>query len=221
MVDFATEEEILAGTALLTPMFLRFYNPVIWSFHGRLIWHCTLPQLVQFVGQHVSGRHLDIGVGNGSLTDACRFPTTTPQITLMDLNPPSLTAAARRLARYQPRVVHADCLQPFAFEPSSFDSIGLMHMIHCIPGTISEKAVVFDNCLEVLAPDGVVFGCIILRGGVEHTVVSKALLRAYNWRRYMCNLADSVAGLSTALEQRFSRHRVDVVGSVAMFAAWP
>jgi SAM-dependent methyltransferase len=220
MPAYATEEEILAGTAVLTPLLLRFYNLIFWTLNGHLVWRCTFPPLVAHAQRYVSSRHLDVGVGNGSLLDACRFPTSEPQITLLDLNPPSLTSAARRLARYHPRVVHTDCLDPFPLPPASFDSIGAMHMIHCLPGTMSEKAVVFDNCREVLAPGGVMYGCIILNGGVEHTAVSRAFLRIYNWRKYMTNLTDGVDDLNMALKQRFTHHTVEVVGSVALFAAW-
>jgi SAM-dependent methyltransferase len=220
MVDFATEEEVLAGIQWFNRLFILTYKPNIWGFHAHLIWHCTKPRIVSFEEQYLSDRHLDIGVGNGELLSTCRFPSARPNITLLDLSPVSLGAAARTLARYQPRAVQADCLQPLPLEPASFDSIGLIHMIHCLPGTMEQKAVVFDNCLRVLAPDGVVFGCIIMGQGVRHNWLSRGLLRAYNWRRIMTNLNDSVDDLDQALEARFSRHKVDVVGSVAFFTAW-
>ncbi len=101
-----------------------------------------------------------------------------PQITLMDLNPNSLDAAARRLARYAPRTHRANVLDPWGLPQGSFDSVAMCHLLHCLPGAIPEKAVVFEHALGALAPGGVLFGATLLGEGVEHTWLARRALAA-------------------------------------------
>lgn len=54
----------------------------------------------------------EVGVGTAYLPDHTRFPSEQPRITLMDLNPNTLTFGARRLRRYQPRTRVANLLEP-------------------------------------------------------------------------------------------------------------
>src|ERR1700761_8363459 len=96
-----------AGQVVYTRGFLSAYDAFVYGFNHPVLWRCSKARLVAHYDAHVSARHLDIGVGTGTLLDACRFPTTTPEITLMDLNPNSLAAASRRLARYSPRTHRA------------------------------------------------------------------------------------------------------------------
>ena len=60
----------------------------------------------------------------------------------MDLNLTCLEIAARRLARYEPERRAADVLESIANEGEPFDSIGLNYLLHCVPGSIRDKAVV-------------------------------------------------------------------------------
>jgi len=113
-------------------------------------------RLVELYDRHVSARHLDVGVANGWLLDVCRFPVAEPAITLMDLNPDALAIASARLGRYRPCTHQGSALEPFGLPANSFDSVGMSLLIHCLSGSVSSKAVVFEHARSVLAPGGVV-----------------------------------------------------------------
>jgi SAM-dependent methyltransferase len=169
--------------------------------------------------EHVSARHLDIGVGSGYFLDKCRYPVQSPEITLMDLNPNSLDAAADRIRRYHPKTQQGNALEPFGLPPGAFDSVGLNWLLHCIPGTMRTKGVVFDHCKTVLAPGGVVFGSTVLTGGVPHTRFSRWMMDQLNDRNEsFSNREDDLDTLTAQLEKRFRDVSVDVVGSVAIFS---
>ncbi len=112
--------------------------------------------------------HLDVGVGTGYLLDHAQFPVAHPEITLLDTNPACLNMASRRIARHAPRVVQANVLDPLpAIEP--FSSVGLCHLLHCVPGDIPAKAVVFDNMKAVMSPGARIFGATIVQGSAPRS----------------------------------------------------
>ncbi len=125
-----------AGQALYTRRFLKVYDAVIYGFNSPVVWRCPKAKLIGLYDAHVSDCHLDIGVGTGLLLDECRFPVPAPQVTLMDLNPNSLDAAAQRLTRYAPRTHQTNVLDPWGLPQCSFDSVAMCHVVHCLPGTI-------------------------------------------------------------------------------------
>lgn len=159
-----------------------------------------------------------VSARTGGLLDACHFPVPAPAITLMDLNPNTLEVAARRLRRYAPNVSQANVLEPWPLPPASFDSVGMCHLLHCLPGTLVEKAVVFEYAHEVLAPGGVVFGATLPGQGVGSTWIARHAITASNRRGVMCNLDDRLEDLDAALAHTFASHEISVVGSVALFS---
>ena len=212
-------DPVYAGQALYTRRFLAVYDAVIHGFNSPVLWRCPKSKLIELYDTHVSGRHLDIGVGTGGLLDECRFPVAAPAITLMDLNPNALAAAARRLERYKPRTHHANVLEPWGLPEAGYDSVGMSHLLHCLPGRIPEKAVVFEHALRALSPGGVLFGATLLGNGVGHTWLARRALAASNRRGVMCNLNDTLEDLDAALGRVFASHEIEVVGSAALFHA--
>jgi hypothetical protein len=87
------------GQAVYTAGFLRIYDLLVLQFNGNVAWRCSPGRLVRMYNDNVSAKHLDIGVGTGYFLDKCRYPSPSPDITLMDLNPNSLEAAAKRISR--------------------------------------------------------------------------------------------------------------------------
>jgi hypothetical protein len=137
----------------------------------------------------------------------------------MDLNPNPLRVAARRLRRYQPKTHQANALEPFGLPAGAFESVGLNWLLHCLPGDMAAKSIVFDHSKEVLAPDGVVFGSTVLSGGVRHTRWSRWMMERLNRDGTFSNHDDDLEGLRAQLEQRFDGARVEVVGAVGIFSA--
>ena len=208
-----------AGQAVYTPLVLAAYDLAVVAFSNTVIWRCPSRKMLAYYNRHVSEAHLDVGVGTGYFLDRCRFPVAQPRLALYDLNPHSLRVAARRLRRYDPAIHHGDVLQPAPIEPQSFDSIGLNYLLHCLPGTIAGKSVVFDHLKPLLRPGGVFFGSTVLTGGVQHDPVSRGVLALYNRRGIFSNLQDDLDGLRESLATRFERHEVEICGRVALFWA--
>jgi SAM-dependent methyltransferase len=206
-----------AGAALYSRRNLRFYDIGL-AFNCRVFWRCPRSRLVEFYDARVSGRHLDIGVADGWLLDACRFPVAEPALTLMDLNPDTLAVASKRLARYRPTTHQADALQPFGLPEDSFDSVGMSLLLHCLPGAMASKAAVFEHARSVLAPGGLIFGTTILNGGVDHTALSRRAMQAFNRKGHFSNLDDNLHDLDAALGRASSDHQITVVGTVALFS---
>lgn len=211
--------EDFPGQAIYSRPFLAVYDALVYGFNSPVLWRCRKERMVALYDEHVSGRHLDVGVGSGALLDACRFPVAAPRITLMDMNPNSLAVTAARVARYAPQTVRANALAPWPVEPASCDSVALSHLVHCLPGAIPEKAVVFEHARSALAPGGTLFGATILGRGVEHSWLARQALAASNRRGVLGNRDDDSADLDAVLGDLFAAHELRIRGAVALFAA--
>jgi 2-polyprenyl-3-methyl-5-hydroxy-6-metoxy-1,4-benzoquinol methylase len=207
------------GQADYTPAFLAVYDPLVLGVMNRSVWRCRTSEILRLYESHAAGAHLDVGPGTGYYLDRCRCPEPPRSITLLDVNPDVLETASRRLARFAPSVHRANLLEPIGLDGATFDSIALTHVLHCLPGPMSAKSVVFDNLAGLLRPGGCLFGSTILAGGVPHTPVSRTLMRFLNRRGVFGNRDDDLATLEDALATRFAEHEVRTVGSVALFVA--
>ncbi|MFE6286298.1 class I SAM-dependent methyltransferase [Streptomyces sp. NPDC057877] len=199
---------------------LRLYDAVVVRASNRLLWRCPKQRLVEHYDEWITSRHLEVGPGSGYYLDHCRFPAGSPELTLLDLNPDPLRFCARRLRRYTPRCVRADVLEPLpALVGSGFTSVALNYVLHCLPEPPGGKEVVFRRLREVLAPGGVLFGSTVLSRGVRHTVLSRRFNVLYQRQGSFHNQFDGVGRLHRALAAHFATHRIEVRGSVALFAA--
>lgn len=213
------DDATLAGQAIYSRRLLRWYDFIVLTVSNRWIWRCPTATILDWYNDHVSANHLDIGVGSGYFLDRCRFPTSEPRITLLDLNPNCLEVAASRIHRYEPTTVTADVLQPFAAAGSPFHSVGINYLLHCLPGDLSQKSRLFDHIEAHLAPNGVIFGSTLLGSGVERSWMARRLAAFYNRRRVFSNAHDSLADLRQSLQSRFDRVRMETRGCVALFSA--
>ncbi len=214
----ANRRDVEAGQAVYTPLTLRLYDLVVLGFSNRFLWRCPTSLLRAHYDAHVGACHLDVGVGTGYFLDRARWPVDAPRITLLDLNAHSLAAAARRIGRYRPETVQADCLAPWPVA-GQFDSVGLGYLLHCLPGRIPEKAVVLDHAAAALADGGTVFGATILQGDAPRSGAAQRLMNLYNRKGIFSNAGDTFADLRAALEARFSEVTLTRSGAVALFAA--
>lgn len=213
-----SSREVEAGQAAYTPSLLRWYDLIVHGVSNPLIWRCPTRRLVEFSNAHISGNHLDLGVGTGLLLDRAKLPAD-PRIALVDLNQNCLDATSKRIVRYHPTTYRRNVLEPLDIPEAPFTSAGLNYLLHCLPGDMRAKSVVFDHVAEFLAPGGVLFGSTILSGGIRCGATAKALMRYYNRKGIFSNTEDTLKGLVDALKQRFREGDVETVGCVALFWA--
>ena len=214
-----TKKQIEAGQAVYTRRNLGLYDLFVLGLSNRFVWKCPTPRLVAHYNQYVTANHLDVGVGTGYFLDHCRLPAQQRRIALMDLNSEALAYTALRIARYQPETYRHNVLEPIAVQLPKFDSIGVNYLLHCLPGSIATKAVIFDHLHAVMNLDAVLFGATLLQGDVPRSPLAKCLMSFYNRKGIFSNQGDDVTGLEQALFSRFREVSVEVVGCAALFSA--
>jgi len=213
-----TPQQVKAGAAGYSKLLLAVYNPMV-QFNYRFIWRCHPRHVLELYNEHVSANHLDVGVATGIILDYCRFPTPKPRLGLMDLNPNSLEAASKRMARYTPESYLRNVLDPIDIDAEPFDSVGLANLLHCLPGTMKTKGVVFEHLEALLNPGGTIFGCTVLYRRVERSPLATLMAHMLNASRVITNKEDDVEGLQQNLDRYFSEGSVKVIGCVALFWA--
>jgi len=216
---YGTDGDALKGAAVYTPAALALYDLAVLRFSNSLVWQCSSHVLLDFYNRHISAKHLDIGVGTGYFLDKCRFPSTTPQIALFDLNPNSLAKSAKRLRRYNPSCYLGNALHRIDIGMSDFDSISLNYFLHCLPGNLASKSIVFEHVKPLLKDGGVIFGSTILGEGVRHNPLAQQLMKIYNAKGIFSNLSDSRSDLEAGLKAHFDEHTIHIAGCVALFSA--
>jgi hypothetical protein len=219
VVNVSQDDPAHAGQAIYSRAFLAGYDAVVYGFNHPVLWRCRKARLVEHYDANVSARHLDIGVGTGTLLDACRFPTPAPEITLMDANPNSLAAASRRIARYAPHIHRANVLEDWRLEPGAYGSVAMTHLLHCLPGSMAEKGVAFERARRSLAAGGTFFGATILAKDVPLSPPARAFIDLNNRLGVLHNLGDGPAELDAALAAIFSDREIRLRGNVALFTA--
>jgi hypothetical protein len=211
-------DRIEAGQAVYSPMVLRTYDWTVLGLSNLFFWRCPTAELRRLYDRNVSDRHLDVGVGTGYFLDKAKWPVAKPVITLLDLNPNCLATASRRIRRFAPQAVRANVLAPLP-PLGPFRSAGLCYLLHCLPGTMAEKAVVFDHLAPLLEPGARVFGATIVQGSAPRSWPAQALMNLYNRKGIFSNADDAVEALDAALRKRFRDVEVSLRGTVALFEA--
>lgn len=214
-----TPDQVKAGQAVYTKRTLNLYDFIVLTVSNPWIWKCPTPRLVEHYNQHVTNNHLDIGVGTGYFPDKCQFPSSSPRVALMDLNTDTLAYASQRIQRYRPETYVQNVLEPVAQKIPTFDSVGVNYLLHCVPGSIESKGVMFDHLKPLLNEGAVVFGSTLLQDGVHRSGLAKRLMAVYNKKGIFSNTEDSLTGLERSLGQRFNDVKIEVVGSAALFSA--
>lgn len=211
-------EAVAAGHAFYTRRTLAFYDLMILGYFSRVAWRCPAGRLVDHHDRHITANHLDVGVGTGYFLDRSRFPSPDPRVVLMDPNQACLDAAGRRLARYEPERIRASVLDPVDYDGGPFDSVSMTYLLHCLPGTIDQKAIAVEHVVQLTAPGAVVFGATLLSGGVDRTWYARAVMRWNNQRGIFANANDDVEGLHRALEEHLDDVTIEIIGCAALFA---
>ncbi len=207
-----------AGQAVYSKKVLTIYDWYVLGLSNYSFWRCPTRILREEFVQHASNNHLDVGVGTGYYLDNC-LSSSTQRLGLLDLNQNSLFHTSERVARFTPEIYQADILKPLTFPCAQFDSISINFLLHCLPGTITEKSIVFDHLNPLLNEKGVIFGSTILGRGTEQNFFAKKLMAIYNNKGIFGNSDDDYSALQDALHSRYSNVALRIQGCVAIFAA--
>jgi SAM-dependent methyltransferase len=206
---------------MYTPLTLALsYDCVVLGISNPYLWKCPTSRLLRMYDELISANHLDVGVGPGYYLARCRFPAPAPRLALMDINPHSLRHAARRAARYKPETYQHNILEPVSLDVPRFDTIGMTYLFHCVPGSLEQKAVAFDYLRPLLNTGGSFFGATLVQGSAPRGPWAQRLMDLYNRKGIFHNSQDTAESLQRALQQRFSRSSVTMVGCVALFQAF-
>jgi SAM-dependent methyltransferase len=201
-----------------TPRFLKTYDKWVLGFMAPRVWKMGDGSGPDLYRRHMRRRHLDVGPGTGYFI-AQADPPRDIELTLVDPNPKVLDHCANTLADWEPTMVRANALESLPLQ-GPFDSAGLTHVIHCLPGPMAAKARAINNIASVLTQDGVLFGGTVPGLSARHAWAARMFVRLANVQGGFDNRDDDVDGLRTMLEDHF--HEVEIetpTGSVAYFVA--
>ena len=106
------------------------------------------------------------------------------------LNPNTLAVTSKRLARYKPESYRQHILNPIERTIAPFDSIGMNDLFHCVPGSMTEKAVAFDHLRKLMNHGCQVFGSTMLQGDVPRSWAARRLMNLYNEKGIFSNTLD-------------------------------
>ncbi|MEH6357419.1 MAG: class I SAM-dependent methyltransferase [Pseudomonadales bacterium] len=208
-----------AGQAVYSKSTLSLYDFFVLGISNRFLWRCPTEQLLSHYNRHVTGNHLDVGVGTGYFLDHCKFPSGEPRLALMDMNKSSLAYAAHRVARYQPDSHQQNVLLPIETDIKKFDSIAINYLLHCLLGAITSKAVVFKHLQTLMNPGATLFGSTIVQGNAPRNGCAQQLMNFYNRKGIFSNQQDCLEDLRSELSQSFTSVEIKMIGCVALFSA--
>jgi ubiquinone/menaquinone biosynthesis C-methylase UbiE len=209
-----------AGASVYSPAILKVYDLLVNGLSHRFVWQCpTKTVLLPFYKEHLGLKHLDVGVGTGYFIARAGL-TSSHQVGLLDLNENCLRAAAAQVKQAKVRTFRRDLMQPSS-EPADtgYDSISMFHVLHCLPGTMDDKETAIANLKHYLSKDGVLYGVTILGEEAGHNAIGRRLLKVYNDKGVMHNLADTFDDLQRMLRRQFQNVQVRRHNKVALFVA--
>ncbi len=213
-----TPKQVEAGQAVYTKRTLAVYDFIVLTVSNRFLWKCPTRRLVAHYDAHITSNHLDVGVGTGYFLDRCQFLAADPRVALLDLNSDTLDFASRRIARYRPETYRRNVLEPISLEAEKFDSVAMNYLLHCVPGSLESKSVIFDHLIAWMNPNAVLFGSTLLHGGVRRNWFANRLMNSYNRSGIFSNREDDLPGLKRELGKRLKDLTIEVVGCAALFA---
>lgn len=207
------------AAAVYSPLMLSFYDLWVYRLVATRFFRCPPKTFLSFYEQNISRNHLDIGVGSGFLLKHCQHKHLLERVALLDLNPNCLDATSRALAPLRPQRYCADILQPFPMENERYWSVGLNFLLHCVPGSLREKGVVFNFIRNVLAPEGLVFGSTVLYQPGLANAPARWLMNRYNSAGIFNNREDTLEDLQLLLANLFENVELSLEGCVLFFRA--
>ncbi len=212
------QKAVVAGQAVYSKNVLSIYDLWVLGFSNHFLWKCPTRLIAKQFHHLASTNHLDVGVGTGYYLKRY-LSNINRRLALLDLNENSLQAAGKAVRHFKPELYQGDIFQTLGLNGKKFDSISINYLLHCLPGDMSDKSLVFSNLKAVLNDGGVLFGSTILGKGITANYCAQKLMNLYNRKGIFSNQDDDLASLEVALNTHFSEVKIEVVGCVAIFSA--
>ncbi|KAL9002559.1 MAG: hypothetical protein Q9188_004521 [Gyalolechia gomerana] len=205
--------------------FLAVYDWWVLGVVSSLAWACSVRSFtVPWCRRSIrKGEHLDIGVGTGyCLTKA---DLSGVKLTLVDLNPDSLTTTKNRLVDQgkvkaeETRCLLHDITRPLPPSCPKFNSVSLYYLLHCMPGPMPAKTAVFSHLKNSMTPDGVISGTSVLGKGVSHNLFGRIIMFWMNRNGWFDNRGDNAEDFTEALKEHFHFVETRIEGVVFVWRA--
>ena len=213
-----TEDEVKKGQAVYSKLLLKIYDFYVVVISNSYFWKCPRRHLLQLFQDNITSNHLDVGVGTGYFLKNSNFPNKT-RLVLMDLNQNSLDTAAENTKHLHPKIINHNVFDRLSSPIENFDSISMNYLLHCMPGTMEQKGIVFKNLASKLNPEGIIFGSTILNTANYGNFFAKKLMSIYNKKGIFSNHEDSVETIETQLKENFTSFKMCIIGHVCLFTA--
>ena len=211
-------KDVVTGQAVYSKKVLSIYDIWVLGFSNSYLWKCPTSIIGNKFVALVSDNHLDVGVGTGYYLKNY-LPSIVRRIALIDLNNNSLESTSKAIKHLSPEVYCRNILEPLMLNCEKFDSVSINYLLHCLPGDLSEKSIVFSHLREVINEGGVLFGSTILGKNISRNTLAKKLMAFYNKKGIFNNINDDLVSLDIALKEHFSDVKIEIIGCVAIFSA--
>ena len=205
-----------------------FFDKCVSSLSSVFIWGCpTYPTLVGHFNKNTlaSQRLLVIGPDKGYYFDHAKL-TRGASVVLLDIDQANLDIAQKRL--HASHEVGSFTVNVDIFEPADlmqdrlgvkFDTISLMHVLHCLSGDCQDKLYIIRKLSTLLTKNGTLFGTTILGRGSKYNPISKGLIQFYNKKGMFSNQTDKAGPIIRTLQARFHCVEWRIKGAVLIFRA--
>jgi len=207
-----------ASSAGYTKAVLMIYDLWVTHFSNRYVWRCSVDIHRDHYRKWIGKRHLEVGVGTGYYLSGATL-REVQHVALLDPNPLCLAAAKRHIRSVSCTTYCRDALLPISIPEEPFDSIAVSYLLHCLPGPVCNKAILFENLAPLLSDTGVLFGSTILGAEADHNRLGRQLMRIYNRKGVFSNEDDRFEDLKAILTRQFQNVRMEQQGVVALFSA--
>jgi SAM-dependent methyltransferase len=210
------------GAACYESWIMYIYDFFVLGFVNRFAWRCpTDKHLLPLFKNNVRTTHLDIGVGTGYYLKNSKIASSV-KLTLSDLSPNAIRVAKLRSGRPDAAEMLWDVTQPFPVPEGKydkFDSVSMYYVLHCVPGPVKNKTIVFENIKNCMTADGVLTGATVLGKGIQDNFIGKRVRAHCVADGVFDNVDDDAETFINALRDNFNHVEVEVIGVSFVFKA--
>ncbi|CAA0079727.1 Uncharacterised protein [BD1-7 clade bacterium] len=182
------------------------------------IWQCSAQILVRWIHKNLGHTHLQVGCSSSWLL-ALATAGKARSMTLADPNLNRLKKCQQQLSQHH-RIssFQYDFTEKMAFGGQQFSSIGIGNLLNQLPGSLDERAHIFDDLQPHLSDGGKVVGWLLAMTPSTHSAMATLSMAKFRHLNIL-HTKDPETVLQQALNQRFNRVAVKRIGHVVLFAA--